>query len=193
MEAGGEKMRRVLIYVSTSVLITFILMSLMMTLSKTNLTVIARPVSPGNYEINITGDAYGFYTFLEIFNQLSASRLKWSSSLPTYPPGTYMRFGVNVRNIDFSKVNSWTYHLSVDGLEEGLMELGVSMLLFKCRSGEVDLLFSDFSNGQYHTVDITGTLSGDVVFHINVPPTLPEFHYEGSELTVHIHIGSTPI
>lgn len=178
----------------TTSLIVAAFTALLMTTSAPALSVVARPGSPGTYEIDIYGDASGVHGICEAVHHFKASNLEWSTSFPSYPSGS-VDFGLNVRNVDFDKVSAWTYHLSLRGMDEGsIIALGSMsyILSVKARSGELDFIFSNPSTYYpyyYRTVDIEGTLKGDVLFHIDIPPHIPGFNYEGRELTIDVHIG----
>lgn len=173
------------------VAITFV--TLLTTTSAPALVVMAKPSPPGTYEIEIYGDAYGLYSMCEMFQHFSAMKLEWTASVPSYPSD--VNIALDVRNIDFDKANEQTYHLSVKGLDEfSISSIGYMGFIFnvKARSGEFDLVFSNphpYYPNYYRTLDIMGTLKGNVYFHINAPPNIPELHYEGPELTIHVHIG----
>jgi len=174
-------------------LIVLMYMALLTTTSSPGLVVMAKRVGPGTYEIKIYGDASGLHSICEIFRQFSVMKLKWSTSMPTYPTG-YVNFAVDVRDLNFEKMDDSKYHLSLKGLKEASILSSGTGFSVKARSGELDLVFSDPSSYYpyyYTTVDITGTLKGDVLFHIDAQPGLPAFHYEGSELTILVHIGMT--
>lgn len=174
------------------IVVTF--MTLLTVTSAPALIVMAKQGPPGTYEIDIYGDASGLYSMCEMFQHFSAMKLEWSASVPSYPSG-YVNIALDVRNIDFDKVNEWTCHLSLKGLDEfSISSTGYAIFMFyvKARSGELNLAFSNpspYYPYYYRTLDITGTLKGDTHFHVNAPPTIPEFHYEGPELTIHVHIG----
>jgi len=174
------------------VAITF--MTLLTTTSAPALVVMAKPSPPGTYEIEIYGDAYTLYSMCEMFQHFSAMKLEWSTSLPTYPSGS-TDVTLNVGGVDFDKVNEWTYHLSLKGLDEfSIISFGYMGFIFnvKANSGELDLIFSNpypYYPYYYRTLNIMGTLKGNVYFHINAPPSIPELHYEGSELTILVRIG----
>ncbi len=180
--------------VLTTSLIVITFIALLSATSAPPLVVMAKPGPPGTYEIEISADASGLNAICEVVHYFRASRLEWSSSFPSYPSGS-TNFAIDVRNIDFDKVNAWAYHLSVKGLEEGsIIAIGPtsSILSVKARSGELDFTFSNpspYSPYYYRNATITGTLKGDVAFHIEVPPYFPAFHFEGSELAIHIHMG----
>jgi len=149
------------------------------------LIVMRKPMPPGTFEISIIGDASGFYSFLEMFHHFSVDRLEWSTSLPSYPPGTFINFAVNVGSLDFENTNPWTYHLSVKGLDESsIKQNGATMFSVQCKSGELDFVFSN----SYHELDITGMLKGDVHFIMNLSPDI-NFDYQGRELAISVHIG----
>ncbi len=181
------------IEIATALVISLISISfgtLLIQDSGSGFIVMAAKPMPGVYEIDIYGDASGFHQICEMFQHFSAMKFEWSTSIPTYPSG-YMDFVLDVRDLDFEKVNGWTYHLSLKGMEEASVLSGGEGFTVRARSGQLDLVFSDLDPyyGYYRAVDITGTLKGDVLFHIDAPPTIPAFHYEGSELTIQVHIG----
>ena len=148
--------------------------------------VMATKPMPGTFEISIYGDAYGLYTFLETFQHFSVHKLEWSTIFPLYPPWTYVHIALDVQRLDFDKTMYRMYHLSLKGLEECSIEQnGVTMFSVQCESGELDFVFSN----DYHTLNITGMLEGDVHFYIHLPPYIPPFDYEGRELTIRAHIG----
>jgi len=197
MEKGGDMMlkKRILTATIVATLICVILASyfiyttvasvLTPSFFVSKLVVMSKPMPPGTFEISIIGDAYGFYSFLEMFHHFSVNRLEWSTSLPTYPIGTFINFAVNVGSLDFENTNLWTYHLSVKGLDESsIKQNGAAMFSVQCKSGELDFVFSD----SYHKVDITGMLKGDVHFVMNLSPDI-NFNYQGQELTINVHIG----
>lgn len=175
-------------------MISSIFITLPVQTSAPALTVKAKPV-PGIYELDIYGDASGLYSLCLMFEQFSVSKLKWSARMPTYPPTTYIRMGVTVGSLDFSKVSDTTLSMSIKGLEEAMISVPGFDFLVKCKSGELNMVFSDpyymYYYWTYRTVDITGTLKGDVVFSIDIPQLTPSFHYEGPELTIDAHIGMT--
>jgi len=173
-------------------LISVTLAALLIPVSAPRSTIMAKPAPPGTYEIDIPGDASGLHMICIMFEQFSASKLKWSTSVPSYPPGTYFNVALDARSLDSSKLSDTTYHLSMDGLEEFSISASGAEFYVKCRSGELDLVFSDpyysYYYWTYRKVDINGALKGDVVFTINIPP-LPSFHYEGPELNIDVYIG----
>lgn len=152
----------------------------------------AKPMPPGTFEIDILGDAYGLYTFCEMFQHFSVNGLKWATMLPTYPPPALMGITVDVASIDFCKIGVGSYHLGVKSLREGsIAQNGATMFSVQCSNGELDFVFSDYDMYMqaYRTVDITGILKGDVHFYIYMPPAIPPFDYQGRELTIQVHIG----
>lgn len=191
MEFGKKKVLGSVVLAAS--LIALIFRTLLVTTSAPALVVMAKPGPPGTYEIDIDGDASGLYMMSKMFEQFSVRRLEWSASLPSYPSG-YVDIDLDVRHLDFAKVNDWTYHLSLKGLKEGsLVSTDYTSFIFSVRArfGELDFVFSDPYYSYYwtyRTVDITGTLKGDVLFHIDAPD-IPVFHYEGPELTIRVHIG----
>ena len=187
MEFRKKKILGSTILAASLSIVTF--MTLLTTTSAPALIVMAKPM-PGAYEIDIYGDASAVHQICEMFRHFSAMKFEWSTSIPTYPSG-YIDFALDVRDLDFEKLNGWTYRLSLKGMEEASMLSGGVGFIVKARSGQLDLVFSDLDPyyGYYRTVDITGKLKGDVLFHIDAPPSIPAFHYEGSELTIHVHIG----
>lgn len=178
----------------TTSLIAAVFAALLMTTSAPALDVMVRPGPPGTYEIDIYGDASVMHAICEAIHHFKASNLEWSTSFPSYPSGS-VDFALDVRNVDFDMVNAWTYHLSFRGMEEGsVIAIGSTSYIISvaARSGELDFAFSNPSPSYpyyYRTVDITGTLKGDVLFHIDIPPYIPGFNYEGRALTVSVHIG----
>ena len=174
------------------VAITF--MTLLTATSAPALIVMAKQGPPGTYELDIYGDASGLHSISEMFQHFSTMKLEWSTNIPTYPSG-YVNIALDTRTLNFEKVNEWTYHLSLKRLNEfSISSTGYTsfMFLVKARNGELNLAFSNptpYYPYYYRTLDITGTLKGDTHFHLNAPPTIPEFHYEGPELTIHVHIG----
>jgi len=185
---------KVLSSVLTTSLVVAAFTTLLMTTSASALVVVAKPRPPGTYEIGVSGDASVLHVFCEAVHHFKASNLEWSTSFPSYPSGS-VDFALDVRNVDFDKVNAWIYHLSLRGMEEGsIIAIGSTsfILAVKARSGQLDFAFSNPSTYYpyyYRTVDITGTLKGDVLFHIDIPPNIQPFNYEGRELTINIHIG----
>jgi len=173
------------------VAITF--MILLTTTSTPALVVMAKPSPPGTYEIEIYGDASALYSMCEMFQHFSATKLEWSMSVPSYPSGS-TDVTLNVGGVDFDKVNEWTYHLSLKGLDEfSIISIGYMDFIFSAKavSGELDLIFSNpypYYPYYYRTLNIMGTLKGNVQFHINAPPNIPELHYEGPELAIHVLI-----
>jgi hypothetical protein len=198
VKAGEIRMKSGKMKVFGSVLTTSLIVAafttLLMTTSAPALVVVAKPGPPGTYEIDVYEDASGLHMICEVVHHFKASNLEWSTSIPSYPSGS-VSFALDVRNVDFDKVNAWIYHLSLRGMEEGsIIAIGSTsfILAVKARSGELDFTFSNPSTYYpyyYRTVDIGGTLKGDVLFHIDVPPSIPEFNYEGRELTISVHIG----
>lgn len=188
-----EKKKVFVSTVATS-LIVVAFMALLRTTSARPLVVKAKPGPPGTYEIDIYGDASGLNSICEAVHHFKAKSLEWSTSFPSYPSGS-VDFALDVKDVDFDKVNAWTYHLSLKGMEEGsIIAIGYMsyILSVKASSGELDFTFSNPSQYYpyyYTTVDITGTLKGDVLFHIDIPPDIPGFNYEGRELTISVHIG----
>lgn len=156
-----------------------------------------RPGPPGTYEIDILGDGSVLSVLCEMIHHFKARDLGWSTSIPSYPG--QVDFALDVRNVDFDKPNAWTYHLSVRGLKDGLIFISSYsnfILSVRARSGEIDFAFSNqyqypYPPYYYRNATITGTLKGDVLFHIfsDGSPSIPEFHFEGSELTIRVHIG----
>ncbi len=181
--------------VSTTSLIMLTFVTVLGATSAPPLVVMSKPGPPGTYELDLYGDASGLNSIINVVNHFKASKLVWSSSLPSYPSGS-TDFALDVRDVNFDKVNAWTYHLSVRGLEEGsFIASGYTNITFlvRARSGEVDFTFSNPSldpwNPYYRNVTITGTLKGDVSFTIDIPPIIPAFNFEGPELTINVHIG----
>lgn len=181
--------------VSTTSLIMLTFVTVLGATSAPPLVVMSKPGPPGTYEIDIYGDASGLNMMCQMVNHFKASKLEWSTSMPSYPSGS-VDFALDVRDVDFDKVNAWTYHLSVRGLEEGsFIASGYTNITFlvRARSGEVDFTFSNPSldpwNPYYRNVTITGTLKGDVSFTIDIPPYVPAFYFEGPELTINVHVG----
>ncbi len=149
------------------------------------LVVMNHPMPPGTFEASIYGDAYGFYGFLEMFQHFSVRGLAWSTSLPSYPPPTFVNIALSVKSLDFSKGSPWTYHLSVSALDEASMgENGSMMFSFKFSTAELDFVFSD----DYSTLDITGMLRGNVDFHVDFGPDL-RFDFTGRQLAINVHVG----
>jgi len=189
-----EKKKAFALVLTTSLIIlTFV--TLLGATSAPPLVVMSKPGPPGTYEIDVFGDASVLDTMCQMVNHFKASKLEWSTGMPSGPSGS-MGFALDVRDVDFDKVNPKTYHLSVKGLEEGsFMASGFTKIFFlvKARSGEVDFTFSNPSpypySPYYRNVTITGTLKGDVSFHIDIPPLIEAFDFEGRELTINVHVG----
>ncbi|MFQ6087034.1 MAG: hypothetical protein ACE5OV_03330 [Candidatus Bathyarchaeia archaeon] len=173
-----------------------------MTTSAPALVARAQPMrAPGTYEIDIEGDASGLYMICKLFKEFRANELKWSASMPTYPPGTNVEAALDVESLDFGERTHTPaqakYHLSTRELKEAWISIPGFVLYVKSRSGELDFVFSDphyyYYYWTYRTVDIRGRLKGDVVFFIDIdmPPQLvSSFHYTGRALTIDVHIGT---
>lgn len=190
------KRKKTIVSALTTSSIVVVFMTLLGTTSAPQLVITARPGPPGTYELDIYGDASALSIICAMVHHFQARNLEWSTSMPSYPSS--VDFALAVRNVDFDQVNTWTYHLSVNGLNEGSIVIpGYTHFIFavKARTGEVDFSFAnrvpDAPYYIYSEVTITGTLRGDVLFHIasDGSPSIPAFHYEGSELTIHAHIG----
>lgn len=159
--------------------------------------VLSRPGPPGTYEIDVYGDGSVLSALCQMVHHFKARDLEWSTSMPSYPGSA--DFALEARNVNFDKPNAWTYRLSFRGLKEGSIFIaGYTnfILSVRARSGEIDFTFSNPSTYPYppyyyRNATITGTLEGDVLFYIfsDGSPSIPEFHYEGSELTIRVHIG----
>ena len=175
-------------------LVAIAFMTLLTTTSAPALVVMAKPGQPGIYEIEVYGDASSFYAMCEVFQHFSAAKLEWSIGIPSYPSG-FTDATLNARGVDFDKVDERTYHLSLKGLDEfSIISFGYMDFIceVKAVSGELNLVFSNPSTYYpyyYRTLNIMGTLKGNVYFHINAPPSIPELHYEGPELTIQARIG----
>jgi len=189
------KRKKTIVSALTTSLIVVVFMTLLSTTSAPQLVITARPGPPGTYELDIYGDASALAIICAMVHHFQARNLEWSTSMPSYPSS--VDFALAVRTVDFDQENAWTYHLSVNGLNEGSIVIpGATNFIFavKARIGEVDFTFanpSSYPPYYYRNATITGTLRGNVLFHIasDGTPSIPAFHYEGSELTIHAHIG----
>lgn len=190
------KRNRTIVSALTTTLIVVVFMTLLGTTAAPQLVITARPESPGTYEFDVYGDATGLAMICAMVHHFQAKNLEWSTSMPSYPSS--VSFALAVRNVKFDQVNAWTYHLSVGGLTEGSIVIpGYTnfILEIKARTGDIEFTFANLSMyppGYYRNVTITGTLRGNVLFHIASDgyTSIPAFHYEGSELTIHAHIGT---
>ncbi len=158
-----------------------------------DIAVTAQSFGKGVFSIDVRGDASGLYMMCEMARQFTASKLEWSTSLPSYPSG-YVEFNLAAKTLGLEKLNDWSYHMSLRGLEEGSMiSAGYVnyVLMVQSTSGDLDFIFYDRDSNYpyyYHTADIVGALKGNVYFHIDLPD-IAEFHYEGRELTIYVHIA----
>ena len=174
------------------VMVSFV--ALLRITSAPGLIVVAKPGPPGTYEIDIDGDASPFYMWCDIFQGFSAMKLNWTTSIPFYYyPPSYLNITIDARALGLDKVNESTYHLSLRGLNNFSFNMG-DMVMFniEAKVGEFVLEFSDPIQQDppyYRALDITGTLKGDVQFHVYNPFSVPEFHYEGAKLVINIHMG----
>lgn len=185
--------------VLTTLLTVIVLVTLLVASSASGLVVRAQQNQRGKYEIDIDGDASGLYMIVKLFEQFSVRELKWSTSFPTYPPGTDIQAALDVERLEFSERTRAAprakYHLSLNGLEKAWIDIPGFVLYVEARSGELDFVFSDpyysYYYWTYRTVDIRGKLRGDVVFLIDMGILgIPSFHYTGSALTIDVHIGT---
>lgn len=197
MEFGNKRIFYSAVLTTLSTLI--VLTTLLITSSTSGLVVRAQQNQRGKYEIDIEGDASGLYMICKLFEQFSARELKWSTSFPTYPPGTDIQAAIDVERLEFSErtraASRAKYHLSLNELEKAWIDIPGFVLYVEARSGELDFVFSDpyysYYYWTYRTLDIRGRLRGDVVFLIDMDIMgVPSFHYTGSALTIDVHIGT---
>ena len=146
----------------------------------------AEPPKAGKYELMLPGDAFGFYQTCEMFRDFGVKNLQLSTTLDTYVPTT---ISVDVKNLKFGPAGERTYHLSINGLKDFSETMyAFEVLYIQCGNADFDFIFSK----NYHSLDLYGTLKGNVRFGIFIPG-LEEYEYEGPLLMMHIHIGNSPV